>query len=402
MKEPLRPSTLGEILDRTAHLYRSRFLVFFGIAVVPTAVILVFASGAFLLLAWSGVNGTGFSGSSGIVAVLLVMVGLLVVLPVFLAVSALASAAMNHAVALANMGETTTIRDAYKAVWRRGWSYIGLYVLLGLTIAVAPFMAWFVLVFSSAALAAFAQAAGMGAAGGVLFGLAAFIVFFALVAYFFYMLLRLSLSFPSCVVEQIGAVAALKRSSNLTRGTKGRIFLLYLLGTVLGWMLTMVITVPLSFLTALIPGASSPEHASTVAMVLLFIIYGAGFAIQSLTRPVYGIALVLFYYDQRIRQEGFDIEWMMLQAGMVIPQAPPQPESTPWLPPITPKATFSDPQQSPSVAVQAAPTESPLSVPETISNTMAESVQAATQESTFEQRPVEQLIPDPPPSTSEV
>jgi hypothetical protein len=25
----------------------------------------------------------------------------------------------------------------------------------------------------------------------------------------------------------------------------------------------------------------------------------------------------LFYFDQRIRKEGFDIEWMMLQAGML-------------------------------------------------------------------------------------
>jgi hypothetical protein len=33
-------------------------------------------------------------------------------------------------------------------------------------------------------------------------------------------------------------------------------------------------------------------------------------------RPVYGIALVLFYYDQRIRKEGYDIEWMMEQAGL--------------------------------------------------------------------------------------
>jgi len=39
---------------------------------------------------------------------------------------------------------------------------------------------------------------------------------------------------------------------------------------------------------------------------------------------VYGIALVLFYYDQRIRMEGFDIEWMMQQAGMAdaLPPAP--------------------------------------------------------------------------------
>jgi hypothetical protein len=32
--------------------------------------------------------------------------------------------------------------------------------------------------------------------------------------------------------------------------------------------------------------------------------------------PVYPIASTLFYYDQRIRKEGFDVEWMMQSAGM--------------------------------------------------------------------------------------
>jgi hypothetical protein len=32
--------------------------------------------------------------------------------------------------------------------------------------------------------------------------------------------------------------------------------------------------------------------------------------------PVFPIALTLIYYDQRIRREGFDIEWMMNAAGM--------------------------------------------------------------------------------------
>ena len=33
MNEPLRPLTLGEILDRTVQFYRSRFLVYLGISI---------------------------------------------------------------------------------------------------------------------------------------------------------------------------------------------------------------------------------------------------------------------------------------------------------------------------------------------------------------------------------
>jgi hypothetical protein len=35
--------------------------------------------------------------------------------------------------------------------------------------------------------------------------------------------------------------------------------------------------------------------------------------------PLFPIAITLIYYDQRIRLEGFDIEWMMDLAGMSAP-----------------------------------------------------------------------------------
>ena len=147
------------------------------------------------------------------------------------------------------------------------------------------------------------------------------------------MALRLSLAFPACVVEQAGVWNALRRSASLTHGTKGRILLLYLLGVALNWILSIAITLPLSIAMFLVPASNNPQHAETAATLMLLAVYGAAFAVQALTRPVYGIALMLFYYDQRIRQEGFDIEWMMLRAGLVAPPAPPpQPQTLPWLP----------------------------------------------------------------------
>ena len=41
METNLRPLTLGEILDRTAQLYRENFLLFAGIAAVYAGVLLV-------------------------------------------------------------------------------------------------------------------------------------------------------------------------------------------------------------------------------------------------------------------------------------------------------------------------------------------------------------------------
>jgi hypothetical protein len=35
--------------------------------------------------------------------------------------------------------------------------------------------------------------------------------------------------------------------------------------------------------------------------------------------PIFPIALAVFYYDQRMRREGYDIERMMDAAGLVAP-----------------------------------------------------------------------------------
>jgi len=328
MNELLRPLTLGEILDRTAQLYRSRFLVFLGISLVPTGVTLALAFAVALVVAWWSWSGAA-SVSSDVGYVLVVIfctVVALVALPILLAAMALATAAMVHAVARVYLGESTTIRDAYKTVWRRGWRYSWLLFLQSFFIFIAPMIVWTVLVILASVLAALAAKAGIGSPGslasGFLIGLIAVLVVVALMGYMIWMGLRLALVFPACVVEQSTAWSAVKRSAQLSKGTKGRIFLLYLLGAALGWLLSMAITIPMSILTALLPGMSGAQHAKTASVVMMLVIYGASFGVQALIKPIYGIALTLFYYDQRIRNEGFDIEWMMMQAGLVPPVNP--------------------------------------------------------------------------------
>jgi hypothetical protein len=348
----LAPSTLGEILDRTAQLYRSRFLVFLGISLVPTATVLIPACGIFVFLVWMGSNawtgsnriGPSTTSAAGVLGILLFVVIGLIAVPVFLGITALAGAAMNLAVSRTYLGEKTSIRDAYKTVWRRGWHYIWLLILEGLIVVAAPAAVWVLLMAISAGVAAVG-----GVAGGTLFGLVVFLVLAALLAYGCWMLLRLSLAFPSCVVEQIGAWAAIKRSTVLSKGAKGRIILLYLLVGALNMLLSMGITVPFVIILAMIPGTNSPEHAQTIGMVFLFVVYGAGLVIQALTRPLYGIALTLFYYDQRIRQEGFDIEWMMLRAGMV-ERPPVQAAASHQAAPIHPSTEIQSTEQAPAVS----------------------------------------------------
>lgn len=64
-----------------------------------------------------------------------------------------------------------------------------------------------------------------------------------------------------------------------------------------------------------------------MAAVQIFYVI-VNFALQTLITPAYVIALVLFYYDQRVRGEGYDIEWMMEQAGLTVPEAVAAPDDS--------------------------------------------------------------------------
>jgi hypothetical protein len=43
------------------------------------------------------------------------------------------------------------------------------------------------------------------------------------------------------------------------------------------------------------------------------------FVTNTFIGPIYATGLTLFYYDQRVRKEGYDIEWMMEAAGLTPP-----------------------------------------------------------------------------------
>ena len=60
------------------------------------------------------------------------------------------------------------------------------------------------------------------------------------------------------------------------------------------------------------------------------------FVTNTFIGPIYATGLTLFYYDQRVRKEGYDIEWMMEAAGLTPPAAElavPAPEPPPAPPP---------------------------------------------------------------------
>ena len=324
MNEPLRPMNLGEVLDRALQLYRSRFLVFLGISVFSATIVWFTAySLAFLLARFGSSRGAPGSHWAELLASLLEVAAVLLATQVLLGAAALAMGAMCHAASRAQMGDEITIRNTYRAICRRGWRYLWLLTLQGLILMVAPLATWIALSVILAAAGALLHRAGMASAE-TLFVAMFVLVFVALIGFSVWMLFRLSLAFPACVIEEIGAGAALKRSVSLCKeGADNYMFGLYLLTAVLSWVLFMGITLTLMVILAQIPSFHGPQHAQSFHLVMDIAQRAVGFAVLTLILPIYGIALTLLYYDRCVRLEGYDIERMMEEAGMTAPSNPP-------------------------------------------------------------------------------
>ncbi|MGD0098454.1 MAG: glycerophosphoryl diester phosphodiesterase membrane domain-containing protein [Terracidiphilus sp.] len=306
MESNLRPLTLGEILDRTAQLYRTNFLLFAGIASVY--------AGALLVL------GLLQLGAEELLRVLHRMQYLpwvtggwfLVSLPLMMIFAGAAVAANNRAVSWVHLGQPATIRGAYSSILPRLGRYLWLMTIVAFVIY-TPFAlicgGYFGGLFMIRPIGAKGAPGDSGAVGMVLLISAVFLVLLvAWMAYAIIMGLRYSLAIPACVVEEIKAREAIRRSIDLSQGARGRIFVLGLLIVVIEIGLLAV-----AYLFFIVAAVKSHGVLPLWARVLQQFV---GFLTNSFIGPIYATGLTLFYYDQRVRKEGFDIEWMMQAAGL--------------------------------------------------------------------------------------
>jgi hypothetical protein len=338
--ETLRPTTLGEILDRTAQLYRRNLLLFAGVAALPIAVIIAVTALIFVsLFAIPGLRGAGdssFNPATALMTALLVVI----VLPIYIAAAVFSFAGLTEAAASVHRGEKITIRGVFNAVRPFFWRYLWFGILQAFVIALIPAVIAGVVIGLLVYLTP-----GAGAAGGVALGFLAFLVGVAAFGVIIWRALGYSIGLSVCVVEKKSAWTSLQRAWRLSEGTRGRIFVLYLLILALAMAGSMIGYIASGTVGAIAGvmgnGAGYAAAAAIVAGVMYLVV---DFIVQALLAPVSWIALVLFYYDQRIRKEGFDIEWMMQQAGLMQPlPAPPLAEASSISAPLAPPDTVEEP-----------------------------------------------------------
>jgi len=261
----LRPLSIGEILDRTFSLYRNHFKLFVGIMVLPQLAIFATSLGIVLIPALAGF--AGISSSSAIaIGVIGFILYMFVVIAVQLAAYGTGQAATVYAVSQVYLERNTTIGASYAFIRGRFWSILGVIVLTFLALIVGVF-AFFV--------------------GSIFAGLFC------------------SLAIPVTVLEGRDPVESIKRSFNLVKDDLGRIFVIMFVFVLLHWAITYMFTIPAVILIALLGQHGQPP------LWVNSLAYLGGFISGCLIMPMLNIALSIAYYDERVRKEAFDMQFMM-------------------------------------------------------------------------------------------
>ncbi len=242
----LRPLSIGEILDASFQVYRRHFSAL--------ATIVLVCNGLPILLQIYGSSGTGLHWSLTLLYIILVVV-----------LSLIATGATVFVVSESYLGRSITAREALA----RATPFVGPLIIVSLLV-----------------------------------GLVAFIGFLLLVIPGIIAVCGLALAVPALVVEGSPPTDAMGRSWALTRGYRLRMFGLFVLIFLLIFIPYVAVMGTFGVASAVFGSAGAKGVGA--AIILLGTVVAA--IVQLLLSPLYQAALVITYYDLRVRKEGFDLE----------------------------------------------------------------------------------------------
>jgi hypothetical protein len=272
MTTALRPLSTGELLDRTFSLYRSHFGLFVGIFALPYLVV----------LAYQGVGLVFQSGTPQLSNVLMSAVWSLGALFLILVVSAASQAATVVSVSNLHLDRPASVMDSFSTVKGEILGVVGLSTIVAL-------------------------AAGIACLALIVPGVLLFVMW--------------SLAVPTKVLEHKGIFDSMSRSMELTKGSRGRIFVIGLLIVVLAIAVSWLLQWPVLIAAGLSLKGGMQRMTIGWQVALLIV----EFVSRSLVGALSTIALSLVYYDQRVRREAFDLQLMMSTIdAAVLPGAPAQ------------------------------------------------------------------------------
>lgn len=317
MNQPLRPMTLGEILDRTFQIYRAKMVRYW----------LISGTAALCLLAvrlanefWWKIRPSSGAPLMGIDVGIIFFV--LLGFHLRTVIEFLFFPPIVHTTSCLYLGESALTTQIIRMSANRWWANIVLSIFQFCFVLIIPEI---VLILLFGGTGALEEAAGIDTtAWGPVWAPEMLFFLAAGCASYFWFSSCFGLSWSICRLENISPWKSLRRAWIMTRGTRVRICVAQLSAALLWLILNLSL-----ILCSRIVFSSFQSHGLPHTLYLRMYeitLRAGGWVIATLTAPVYPIALTVFYYDQRIRKEGFDIEHMMIAAGM---HTPPETGSAP-------------------------------------------------------------------------
>jgi hypothetical protein len=296
---PLRPLSLGEILDGGVRAIRANPSVMFGlssvavaVAVLVSAVLTYYVSG----LVAGPVNDLFGSASTGLSPAesgqfsdqLSYASASVFTTPITSLVTTILTGLLVVSVSRSVLGRRISVREVLRS--RRVWWIVGFSLLAGLVVVVGAAVLVGVVV-----LLAVTHHTGAAVAAGLL----ALVVFIVFVVWFN---TRTLLVTPALMLEGKGFWSTVGRAWRLTRRSFWRLFGIWLLVEVLMSVLANLIIAPFSVIATF---TSSGQLVSAASLAITSI----GQIIALTATTTYTAAVVaLLYIDVRMRREGLDIE----------------------------------------------------------------------------------------------
>ena len=307
------PITPSEMFERTAALLRENFKLFFGIALVVLGVEIVVGG----VLGGTGMWTSHFTAGAGPIAKALFMV------PVTLLGAAVIFVFMQivqGALFIATQAKLASIPMSVGEACRLAAEKVGR--LIGIALLVALRIFGYVLLFYFAVVALFLvvtlalggfshlvrrvpfQAGHLPPIGLLIFG--GIFLLGLLVLYLFVLLwlyARYALSIPAGLAENASVTEAIRRSIHLTRGSKGRLYSLFLV-TFGIYVVVAAVIFPVQMMALHAAHAHHSINSTTIQITTMLI----GFledAVSAIVITFVGVATALCYFDLRVRKEGF-------------------------------------------------------------------------------------------------
>jgi hypothetical protein len=288
----LRPLTTGEVFDRTFAVYRRHFWLFTAIALGPALVSLLSSICRLTLLHFLHLSAQTNDFFNPKLAIFAIISGILT-----LAIYGTSQAASTIAVSSVYLGRPATAKSSYQKSLEHWLRYPLLIIVQFLSAG------WVTVVGYAVMMVVLVGGTKLGMTSGLMIALVS--VFLVLsFPYTVYRYIKVSLAIPASVVEDLPIRASLKRSKALLVDRKGRIFLVFLLLGVLYMILGAVLAIVMA---AAVSGQIRMIVGQTIAILTTFVI-------SALLQPIGAISFGLLYFDERVRREGFDIEFMLQSA----------------------------------------------------------------------------------------